>query len=98
MVMTKNDWERAYDLSGIIMPFGKYAGMSFGDIPVRYLDETISIMPPTWIVRRAIEFVDLAWSHPLEAGHKTWSDMERALEELQERERKRVIIKNKDTE
>lgn len=48
------------ELGEIEMPFGKYVGRMIWDIPLRYLDETISIMPPTWLVRRIREFVDHA--------------------------------------
>lgn len=41
----------------LIMPFGKYAGRIFADIPLKYLDETVSVMPPTWIIRQAQRFV-----------------------------------------
>ena len=45
---------RCYDTK---IPFGKYQGYEFCDVSLRYLDQTISIMPPTWIVREAQDFV-----------------------------------------
>ena len=53
------------------IPFGKYAGNKIEDIPLRYLDETISVMPNTWRIRRVREFVDLAcdlFSEPTNGG------------------------------
>ena len=52
--------DRARHLSLIEMPFGKYIGKELGEIPLKYLDETVALMPPTYFVRRVIEFVDLA--------------------------------------
>jgi len=54
-----HDAEREYALASITMTFGKYVGKSLSEIPLRYLDETVSVMPKTWLVRRVHEFVDL---------------------------------------
>jgi len=59
------DYMSISDICGIVMPFGKYKGIELRNIPVRYLDETISTMPSTWIVRRVWEVVDWAYSSPL---------------------------------
>jgi|GEM_PF-3295619 len=42
----------------IEMPFGKYHGKTLVTIPLRYLDETIAVMPPTWIVRQVIRLIE----------------------------------------
>ena len=47
----------------IHMPFGKHKGTNLVDVPLSYLDETISIMPPTWFVRRVQKFVDCIMAH-----------------------------------
>lgn len=39
--------------------FGKYGDRELQKIPLRYLDETISVMPPTWKIRAVQRFVDL---------------------------------------
>jgi hypothetical protein len=46
-------WNRkAHDVLGnIILPFGKYEGKILHDIPIKYLDMTVSAMPSTWVVR-----------------------------------------------
>jgi hypothetical protein len=64
LLKSEQHWDagRAFDLGGIIMPFGKYNGKALCEIPLRYLDGTVSVMPPTWLVRRVQEFVDLAMS------------------------------------
>ena len=46
-------------LGDLKLGFGKYAGRCLWDIPLRYLDETISVMPPKWNVRAAQRFVGL---------------------------------------
>jgi len=46
--------------SNITIGFGKYESHALGDIPLRYLDETISVMPPTWVTRIAAKYVDSA--------------------------------------
>ncbi len=57
-----SDSLEAFDdyIGAISLPFGKYAGTKLCEIPLRYLDETICVMPPTFIVRMAIRFVDRA--------------------------------------
>lgn len=45
-------------LRQIVVPFGKYEGSRFEDIPMRYLDETIAIIvPQTFLPRMAARFV-----------------------------------------
>lgn len=44
-------------LGQLILPFGKYNGKIFDDVPLSYLDETISVMPATWLVTMAKEYV-----------------------------------------
>jgi hypothetical protein len=56
----------ALDLfGGVAMPFGKFIGKEMRDIPLDYLDRTVSVMPPTWFTRRVQEYVDAAMVHPL---------------------------------
>ena len=43
------------------MEFGKYVGRSVMDIPLRYLDETVSSMPETVFVRKIKEYLDCIW-------------------------------------
>jgi hypothetical protein len=43
-----------------VVPFGKYAGSVFEEIPLNYLDQTISSMPDCYLVRSAKRFVDAA--------------------------------------
>lgn len=65
--------------SNVVMPFGKHSGTCLLDIPLRYLDETVSVMPPTWLVRTCQKLVDEAMEHPLaggEPGRETWNDLE----------------------
>lgn len=49
----------ARDLGKIVVPFGRYADRPVADIPMDYLDRTLSVMQPTFLIRRAIEYVDL---------------------------------------
>ena len=42
----------------IQMPFGKYIGQTLVTIPLRYLDETIAVMPPRCLVRQVIRLID----------------------------------------
>lgn len=40
---------------------GKYGGLTFSEVPLRYLDETIATMiPAKWLSRSAARYVDLA--------------------------------------
>jgi len=67
------------------MPFGKYKDVCLLDIPLRYLDETVCVMPPTWIVRVVIRLVDEAMSHPLAGGapgHESWNDIENEWQKI----------------
>jgi len=41
-----------------VLPFGKYCNHRICDVPLRYLDETISPMPDQWLVRRVKKYVD----------------------------------------
>ena len=52
------DQEYIASLGEIEMPFGKHKGSSLIDIPLYYLDETVSQMPKTWLIRAVIKFVD----------------------------------------
>lgn len=51
-----NHWE----IDNIEIPFGKYQGKMFREVPLRYLDETVSKFPDTWVSRRARDYVDAA--------------------------------------
>lgn len=62
------DKELMWSLSALEMPFGKYKGQTLDRVPLRYLDETVSVMPATWFVRTVWKFVDLAMMHPMVAG------------------------------
>ena len=42
----------------IQIPFGKYESQTLETIPLKYLDETICVMPPTWLIRTTRSFVD----------------------------------------
>jgi len=65
-------------ISNIILPFGKYLGKRFDEIPLKYLDETISQMPDCWITRMAREYVSLCmWFYMdsdeiFEIPNKSW--------------------------
>jgi uncharacterized protein (DUF3820 family) len=59
------DETQAQTLGQITMQFGKYAGLPLSQIPLCYLDQTISSMPSSWFVRRVQEFVDLVMDNPL---------------------------------
>lgn len=49
----------------IELPFGKYAGKSLVEVPLKYLDETIgAITPQTWLIRTAIALVDEVMQFP----------------------------------
>jgi hypothetical protein len=52
-------WRRLFELSAITLPFGKYKNSALGRIPLRYLDQTVSSMPESWLIRRVRELVDL---------------------------------------
>ena len=65
--------------SRILMPFGKHQGKAITEVPLKYLDETISTMPQTWLVRRVREFVDVAMQHtnaPDEPGQCSFDEIE----------------------
>jgi len=49
----------ALDAQYLTVPFGKYKDKLFGQVPLRYLDQTFSTMPKTWLIRMAILFVDV---------------------------------------
>jgi hypothetical protein len=51
---------KGYRASRHVITFGKYIGKPLGDIPISYLDGTVSAMPNQWIVRQAIAVVDAA--------------------------------------
>jgi uncharacterized protein (DUF3820 family) len=59
-----SEWETTCnavrDLRDQTMPFGKYEGKTLGEIPLRYLDQTVSTMPDTHIVRLIKKFVSCA--------------------------------------
>lgn len=60
------------------MPFGKYTGMNLTEIPLGYLDMTVSVMPPTWVIRRVQEFVDTVMDlpcAPLLPGNQTFYEL-----------------------
>lgn len=46
-------------LGELRVPFGKYMGMELQDVPLSYLDRTVSQMPTCWFVRRVIQLIDL---------------------------------------
>jgi len=84
------------DLSDIVIPFGKYTGKTLGDVPLKYLDEVVSVMPQTWLIRRVIEFVDHAMSHPMASGFSTGrADKEtfNSLEKQWEDQRKLSVVR-----
>ena len=47
-----------YVVGHVEMPFGKYKGVQLRNIPLKYLDETISVMPPNHFIRLVQRFVD----------------------------------------
>ncbi len=52
--------DRIEYLRSLTMPFGKHKGERLDEIPLKYLDATVSgIQPSTWFIRRVHEFVDL---------------------------------------
>lgn len=53
----EEDRERRLLFGVLVMPFGKYQGTTLNDVPLKYLDETISVMPPTYFVRSSQQFV-----------------------------------------
>lgn len=55
--------ERAMRATILVMPFGKYQGYMLEDVPLRYLDETVSVMPQTWFIREVIHFVSWAQAY-----------------------------------
>ncbi len=61
--------ERLYDVDFMEhvgrteIPFGKYKGQNLCEVPLRYLDETVCVMPATWFVRTVTAFVDHAMGH-----------------------------------
>lgn len=46
------------DYQDLILPFGKYQGQPLHEIPLHYLDETIAVMPPTFLVRAVRAYVN----------------------------------------
>ena len=56
----------------VVMTFGKYVGSKLGDIPIHYLDQTVSSMPNQWIVRQAVMVVD--WAMRLGGNGKTLNE------------------------
>ena len=61
------DEELKHEIGSIEMPFGKHSGRELRSVPLRYLDETVSVMQPTWFVRRVCDYLDLASRHPMVA-------------------------------
>jgi hypothetical protein len=49
--------DRAEVIRELKMPFGKYKGTAIFEVPLSYLDRTISGMPPTWFANSIREFV-----------------------------------------
>ena len=49
--------DRAEVIRELKMPFGKYKGTAIFEVPLSYLDQTISIGAPTWFVNSIREFV-----------------------------------------
>jgi uncharacterized protein (DUF3820 family) len=47
-----------YQIAELTMPFGKYIGKSLWEVPLRYLDETVSVMPANTVVRMVIKMLD----------------------------------------
>jgi uncharacterized protein (DUF3820 family) len=81
--------DQANNLSLIKMPFGKYIGKELGEIPLKYLDETVAVMPPTYFVRRVIQFIDLAMEIYGDCGtcpNRANDASFNALQETQEKE------------
>ena len=72
------------DLGWIQISFGKYIGKCLKDIPLRYLDETIAIMPPTYFVRRVQEFVDNSMRHPMIVQNYHAKAPDKSVEQLNE--------------
>lgn len=53
----------------IYIPFGKYEGKNLTEIPLKYLDETVTaVAPKSWIVRMAIALVDEVMMFPYCVG------------------------------
>jgi uncharacterized protein (DUF3820 family) len=80
-------WDQNYcdQLSVLVIPFGKYCGSEIKDVPIRYLDETVSVMPETWFVRRVREFVDAAMWHPMsKAGEQSARACNETFAQLEE--------------
>jgi hypothetical protein len=44
--------------SKIIIPFGKYNGKQLGEIPLSYIDQTLSAMPNNYVSRSSSKFID----------------------------------------
>lgn len=64
------DETRMKQLAHMVMPFGKYKDVEFCDIPLAYFETTIAEMKPSWIVRRAAEFVDLMMESQFAGGDR----------------------------
>lgn len=60
LLKSERRWDEnlCHDLGRLEMPFGRYKGKELSQISLRYLDQTVSVMPQTYFVRRVIEFVD----------------------------------------
>lgn len=57
--IVKEKW-RFIDIgNNVRMSFGRFEGQLLRDVPLSYLDKTVSNMPDCWLVRRAREYVDL---------------------------------------
>lgn len=72
------------NLCDFVMPFGRFKGEKLGDVPLSYLDQTISVMPQTWFVRQVRTFVDLTMDTNETCGYdgfpvpnRSWNDLQR---------------------
>ena len=67
-----SDNTKANKARKVVMTFGKYVGVQMGDIPIHYLDQTVSSMPNQWIVRQAHMVVD--WAMEIGGNEKTLNE------------------------